>query len=171
MADKKPATPSDDLDIAIAEPSNSGALATDTVTPDDDDTELSIRTATMTDRLRGGTDKLAGQVGEKARGFVAQGLERASEALTNVARMVGDTADGIGERVGPEYGEYARKAASALDDAGRSLANKNPDELIDDTREFVRKSPGMALAGAAVVGFVLARLVKSGLGADRDRED
>jgi len=35
--------------------------------------------------------------------------------------------------------------------------------LIEDTRGFVRKSPGIALAGAAVIGFVLVRLVKSGL--------
>ena len=48
-----------------------------------------------------------------------------------------------------------------------ALAAKSPDELIDDTRDFVRKSPGIALAGAAVVGFVLARLVKTGL-ADSD---
>ena len=36
--------------------------------------------------------------------------------------------------------------------------------MIDDTRNFVRKSPGVALAGAAVIGFALVRLVKSGLG-------
>ena len=39
-----------------------------------------------------------------------------------------------------------------------SIASKDADELIDDTREFVRKSPGVALAGAAIVGFALARL-------------
>ncbi len=44
-----------------------------------------------------------------------------------------------------------------------TLANKDPDELIDDTRGFVRKSPGIALAGAAIIGFVLARLIKTGL--------
>ena len=83
--------------------------------------------------------------------------------------MVGDTAGGIDERLGEEYGEYARKAAGAIDRAAVSLGNKDPDELIDDTREFVRKSPGVALAGAAMVGFVLARLVKSGL-APEDRD-
>jgi hypothetical protein len=38
---------------------------------------------------------------------------------------------------------------------------------IDDTRVFVRKSPGVALAGAAIVGFALARLIKSGLDSGR----
>ena len=63
----------------------------------------------------------------------------------------------------PEYGDYARRAADAIEDAANSLAAKDPDELIDDTRDFVRKSPGVALAGAAIVGFALARLIKSGL--------
>jgi ElaB/YqjD/DUF883 family membrane-anchored ribosome-binding protein len=41
--------------------------------------------------------------------------------------------------------------------------------LIEDTRDFVRNSPGLAVAGAAIVGFVVARLLKSGL--NRDEED
>ncbi len=85
--------------------------------------------------------------------------------------MVGDTADGIEERLGADYGDYARRAAGAIENAANSLASKDPDELIDDTREFVRKSPGIALAGAAVVGFVLARLIKSGLPASREDDD
>ena len=56
---------------------------------------------------------------------------------------------------------------TAIEDAANSLAAKDPDELIDDTRDFVRKSPGVALAGAAVVGFALARLVKTGLDSDK----
>ncbi len=37
----------------------------------------------------------------------------------------------------------------------------------------MRNSPGIALAGAAVVGFVVARLLKSGLasGEDDDEDD
>jgi hypothetical protein len=34
----------------------------------------------------------------------------------------------------------------------------------------VRNSPGVALAGAAVVGFVVARLLKTGLARDDDDE-
>jgi ElaB/YqjD/DUF883 family membrane-anchored ribosome-binding protein len=122
----------------------------------------------MIERLRSGRERLSGQAAGRARGFVSQGLERSAETLSNVSRMVGETADGIDDRLGPEYGEYARRAATAIEDAATSLASKDPDELIDDTREFVRRSPGVALAGAAVVGFALARLVKSGLAGVRE---
>jgi hypothetical protein len=123
----------------------------------------------MLEKVKEGRGKLAGQAAEKTRGLVGQGLERSSEALANVSKLVGDTASGLDERLGEEYGDYARKAATAIDDVANSLASKDPDELIEDTRNFVRKSPGVALAGAAIVGFALARLIKSGFDDARDR--
>jgi ElaB/YqjD/DUF883 family membrane-anchored ribosome-binding protein len=125
----------------------------------------------LADRFRSGREQLAGQAGDKARGFVTQGLERSSEALANVARMIGDTAPGIEERLGPESGDYARRAAGSIENVANTIAEKDPDELIDDTRNFVRNSPGVALAGAAVVGFVIARLLKTGLGTSGRNDD
>ena len=127
----------------------------------------------IADKIRRGTENLSSQAGEKARGLVSQGLERSAEALGNVAKLVGDTAPGIEDRLGAEYGDYARRAATAIEDAANAIAEKDPDELIEDTRNFVRNSPGIALAGAAVVGFVVARLLKTGLakGDDDDDED
>ena len=122
----------------------------------------------MVGKVRDGGNRLAEQAADKTRGLVGQGLERSSEALANVSKLVGDTAEGLEERLGAEYGDYARKAAGAIEDVANRLAAKNPDELIDDTRAFVRKSPGVALAGAAIVGFALARLVKSGLDSGKD---
>ena len=135
-------------------------------------TDASARTKTGTaviERVKSEGDKLSGQAADKARGLVAQSIERSSEALANVSRLVGDTAAGLDERLGEEYGDYARKAAATIENTANNLAAKDADELIDDTREFVRKSPGIALAGAAIVGFALARLIKSGLGSNDDR--
>jgi ElaB/YqjD/DUF883 family membrane-anchored ribosome-binding protein len=169
-----------ETEIEPGPPANVGALAVDPSSNDDPSGSIILKGKNMTsklrdsaiaDKIRDGGEKLAGQAGEKTRDLVSQGLQRTSETLGNVAKMVGDTAGGIDERLGAEYGDYARKAASALDKAAGSIGRKNPDELIDDTRTFVRNSPGIALAGAAVVGFVMARLLKSGLASNRDDED
>ncbi len=120
------------------------------------------------DSLRSGSEKLSGQAADKARGLVGQGLERGSEALANVSKLIGDTASGLDDRLGPQYGDYARKAATTIEETANRLASKDADELIEDTRGFVRKSPGVALAGAAVLGFALVRLVKSGLDQSSD---
>jgi hypothetical protein len=125
----------------------------------------------IAERLRSGGERLANQAGDRARGFVSQGLERTSEALANVAKMVGDTAPGIDERLGEEYGDYARRAAGTIENVANTIAEKDPDELIENTRTFVRNSPGIALAGAAVVGFVVARLLKTGLAREENDED
>ena len=124
----------------------------------------------LIDRVRSGGEKLSSQAADKARGLVGQGLERSAEALANVGKLVGETADGLDDRLGEEYGEYARRAAGAIEDAANNLASKDPDELIDDTREFIRRSPGVALAGAAIAGFAIARLIKSGLSGDESEE-
>jgi ElaB/YqjD/DUF883 family membrane-anchored ribosome-binding protein len=183
-----------------AEPVNTGAIATDraaTERAQDGDTLTIEDTALVTEkkisapkgdaerpivgsgspegglaeRFRNGREKLASEAGDRARGLVGQGLERTAETLANVSKMVGDTADGIEERLGPEYGDYARRAAGAIENVANTIAEKDPDELLEDTRNFVRNSPGIALAGAAVVGFVVARLIKSGLSRDEDEDD
>jgi ElaB/YqjD/DUF883 family membrane-anchored ribosome-binding protein len=147
-----------------------GASERSTVTRLKPEREVAAAESRIADRVRSGADKLSSQAGEKARGLVGQGLERSAEALTNVSKLVGETAPGIEERLGAEYGDYARRAASAIENTANAIADKDPDELIEDTRNFVRNSPGLALAGAAVVGFVLARLLKTGLAKDDDED-
>ena len=130
------------------------------------DTATTSRSSTVRDSLKTGTDKIKGAASDRALGFLGQGIERSSGALTNISALVGDTAANLDERLGQEYGDYARSAAASIDKAANSLAAKQPDELFEDARSFVRKSPGIALAGAAILGFALVRVVKSGLDTD-----
>ena len=178
MGDDRTAALPDGTDTVIAGASNEGdTMTADTEVTQDGDVPTPRSTGSsgsqtgLADRFREGREQLTSQAGERARGLVTQGLERTAEALANVSRMVGDTAPGIEERLGTEYGDYARRAAGAIENVANTIADKDPDELIEDTRNFVRNSPGIALAGAAVVGFVVARLVKSGLGTTEEDDD
>ena len=36
------------------------------------------------------------------------------------------------------------------------------DDIVEDTRNFVRKSPALAIGAAAAVGFLLTRLIRAG---------
>jgi ElaB/YqjD/DUF883 family membrane-anchored ribosome-binding protein len=164
MADKNTGALPEGTDEIVTGTSGSPAKAR-TLVPE---REVAAAESRLAERVRTGADKLSSQAGEKARGLVSQGLERSAEALTNVSKLVGDTAPGIEDRLGTEYGDYARRAASAIESTANAIAEKDPDELIEDTRNFVRNSPGLALAGAAVIGFVVARLFKTGLARDDD---
>ncbi|PWG01251.1 hypothetical protein [Sphingosinicella humi] len=106
---------------------------------------------------------LRDQASGKAREYAVDGKTRAADALGEFSRAVSESAQSIDERLGAEYGDYARRAADAVSGFADTLRSKDVDELIDDARAIVRKSPVIAIGTAAAVGFALARLIKSGM--------
>nr|WP_314445409.1 hypothetical protein [uncultured Sphingomonas sp.] len=99
----------------------------------------------------------------RARGFVGEGLKSGSTTLGSIAGIIEDTVEQIGERLGPQYGDYAKTASQTIQRYAATLENKDPDELVDDARALIRKSPTVAITGAAILGFGLVRLLKAGL--------
>lgn len=122
----------------------------------------------VTDQVRGQIYNLRDQAGGKVREFADTGKTRATDMLEELSRVVADTADSIDERLGNNYGEYARKAADGVSGFAESLRGRDVDELYDNVRSAVRKSPGLAIGIAAVVGFTLVRLVKAGMPEDNE---
>lgn len=97
---------------------------------------------------------------DKAVELAKEGKAGASKAISSLGKMVEENAATIDEKVGLKYGQYARSAARSMQDAATKLDAKELEELGEDAREFVRKSPGLAVGMAAVAGFMLARLFK-----------
>lgn len=114
-------------------------------------------------QIREGASSLRDQATTKVREYAVDGKARASTALDDFSRVVSDAADSIDERLGEQYGQYARQAADAVSGFADTLRQKDVDELYDDARDVVRKSPVVAIGLAAAVGFALVRLVKSGM--------
>ena len=102
--------------------------------------------------------------GEQAKGkageLAADGKSKLAEALSALGRAVFDTAPTVDDKLGAKYGDYARSASRSLQDASTRLDTKSVEELGEDARELVRKSPGLAVGIAAVGGFLLARLFR-----------
>jgi ElaB/YqjD/DUF883 family membrane-anchored ribosome-binding protein len=121
-----------------------------------------------TQTLKDEAGKLGNQAAEQARAFAGQGKDRATGALDDVANMFRNAADEVDSRLGAEYGRYARSAADGIAGFAESLRGKEVDDLLDNASDFVRKSPAIAVGTAAAVGFVLARLIKSGIDAAGD---
>ena len=99
----------------------------------------------------------------KAKSAASQGKERTGNAIENLSKMIEDSARTIDNNVGEKYGNYARSAADAVSSFAEKLNAKEIDEMVEDARGFVRKSPAVAIGAAAVVGFLLSRLIKSGM--------
>ena len=96
----------------------------------------------------------------KGKELATEGKVKTSEGLRALSRTINENAYQVDEKLGAKYGEYARTASSALEDYAGKLDEKNVDELVEDGREFVRKSPGLAIGIAAAAGFMISRIFR-----------
>ena len=105
---------------------------------------------------------MAEQARGKAGELAKDGKARTSDAIAGLGKIVSDNADTIDEKLGTRYGDYARTAARSMQETAAKIESKDLNELGDDARQFVRKSPGLAVGIAAVAGFFFARLFRGG---------
>ena len=105
-------------------------------------------------------DDFASTAKTRAAELARDGKSKASEALTSLGRVVNENAPTIDENLGRQYGNYARTASRKLEETAQRLEQKSVEEIGEDAREFVRKSPATAVGLAALAGFMLARLFR-----------
>ncbi|MDG6079576.1 hypothetical protein E3U23_10255 [Erythrobacter litoralis] len=105
-------------------------------------------------RLKGDDAKMKGKE------LAVEGKGQASKGLRTLGEKVNENAYRVDETLGAKYGDYARSASSSLAGYADRLDEKSVDELTEDAREFVRKSPGLAVGMAAVAGFMLSSLFR-----------
>jgi ElaB/YqjD/DUF883 family membrane-anchored ribosome-binding protein len=121
-----------------------------------------------------GTERLVSQVREQVstiksqattriKGMADEGKEKATGLLDDFSEVITDAAKAVEGKFGEDYGAYAHRAAGAVSGLAEKVRGKSVDDLIDDTRDFVRKSPAIAIGIAAIAGFALIRLLKTGL--------
>lgn len=147
------ATATTDFDVDPAHGADTGAAGTDDAKP-----RLDAKQA-----IRDGASKAAGQATEKLRAYADDGKERAGTALDQLSQLLTDAATQVDGKLGEQYGQYARSAADQVQGFADTVRNKDIDDLIEDARGFVKASPGVAIGIAATLGFVVARLVQSGV--------
>jgi ElaB/YqjD/DUF883 family membrane-anchored ribosome-binding protein len=105
-------------------------------------------------------DPIKDQAGKTAKSAAGVAKEKTGTAMQSLAKLIADTAGTVDAKLGPQYGDYARQAAESVAGAADTLDTKDVDQLLGEARDFVRKSPAVAIGAAAVVGFVLMRLAK-----------
>jgi len=116
--------------------------------------------------------EIAGKAGDKLKDAAASGKSMAADAVHGLADAARDVAgkldDGGPDSGGARVAGYARKAADGMDRFSASLKSKELDELAADARAVVRQHPAIVVGAAAVIGFALARFLKSGSAGGRD---
>lgn len=94
--------------------------------------------------------------------------ERAGQATTKVGSTIHTFADAI-RQAGDNLGEHdqtlaarlVREAADGLEGFSRALAEKRPEEMLNDVRELGRRNPAAFIAGSVLAGLALGRFLRA----------
>jgi len=129
--------------------------------------EARERTAALTETVAATASEYtekAGEYAEQAKvvalDLARQGKGKATAALSTLGETIETNAGVIDEKLGVQYGDYARGAAHTLQSTAATLEAKDIPEIGEEIVTFVKKSPVKALGIAAVTGFVLSRFLR-----------
>jgi len=126
----------------------------------------------LADTVRSQADQVKGELSGQAREMLAETrgqlqdqadmqAVRLARALFQVGSQAVALSDGRPEEAGPLV-DYAEQAATWLDTCASHIEERGIEGLAGDVVDFARRRPGVFLAGAAVVGFGVGRLIRSG---------
>jgi hypothetical protein len=122
--------------------------------------------------VRGQADEVRAELVDQAREMLAETRDqiqgqadvqalRLARAVHQVGGQAVALSDGRPAQAGPLV-DYAEAAATWLDRVACHIEERGVEGLATDVVDFARRRPGVFLAGAAVVGFGIGRLIRSG---------
>lgn len=157
-------TPPADTSFQPAAPLKDTGPQVDTTTDTDGSSgTAAVKVAETAGTVKQGAAGLREQATDRVRLFAEDGKTKATDALGQLTQLLNDAATQVDDKLGQQYGQYARNAAEQVQSFTSSLDETSVDELFDQARALVKKSPGVAVGVAAAVGFVAARLVSAGV--------
>ena len=121
------------------------------------------RTSGIAGQVRDQINTLKSQAGDRARSFADDGKGQATTFLQTVAQIVADAAGSVEERLGSQYSGIGHRASTSINSLASTLDERSVDDLLDDAKSFVQRSPALAIGAAALIGFAVARVLRSGI--------
>ena len=94
----------------------------------------------LVNQVKEQVSSLRGQAADRVRGFADEGKGCVTGLLENVSEVINDAARSVDEKLGEDYGDYAHRAANAVADFAGRIRDRSIDDILDDTRDFVRKT-------------------------------
>jgi hypothetical protein len=115
---------------------------------------------TATDALRQQASQFAEEVGHELERTGEGQKARGVDALRRVARAI-DSAAAELENQSPAVARSVHDAARKVDGISDNLSHRDIHELVDSAIQLARTQPALFIGGSVVVGFALARFLKS----------
>ena len=134
-------------------------------TANQDVRELAGTVRTQADQVKGELAGQARELLEETRDQLQVQADmqagRLAAALSQLGYQAVALASGRPEEAGP-LTQYAEQAASWMDTCAAEIEERGLEGIAADVTDFARRRPGVFLAGAAVLGFGVGRMIRSG---------
>ena len=107
----------------------------------------------------GRAQEQARRYGQRAMDAVESGRESAASTLDSAAAGIRAKADSLPG--GADVSRFARRAADKMGGAAQYLRDHEVKDMMSGVESFVKDHPAQALLGAALVGFLAGRSMRS----------
>lgn len=98
---------------------------------------------------------------KKAEESLSDQKRRTTQQFESVSSALRDTSANLRERQEDRIAEFADTAAEQVDRLSGYLSNRSVGELMEEVENIARREPALFLGGAALLGIVGARFLKS----------
>ena len=115
----------------------------------------------LTRQAREQAGELANRGGEQVKSQLANQKHEAAQRLMPVQTALRETAQQLRKQGQDSMGQYADKAADGVERVSGYLRETDVDEMTEEVRGFARSRPAIFLGGAATLGFLATRFLKS----------
>ena len=111
--------------------------------------------------FRDGAFQLRSHAGGTVRGMAEQAKSQVAGSLDGLVQLAHEIVSRLGAADSSPVARFGHQAAGALSDWSATVHDKSVDELLEDSRAIVRRSPALALGVAVATGFALSRFLRS----------
>ncbi len=123
--------------------------------------QLAQKAGQVVDQAQQQTSQAVDQVRGNAFQMMDQQKQRAADGLGSVAQALHQTGDNLGNSQQDALGQYAHRAADAVDQFSQQLRTKSAEQLLSEAQDFARREPEVFLGGAVLLGLLAARFFKA----------
>ena len=113
------------------------------------------------ERLTQAASGVLDQAGRTAETQASRTMDKAGEALDQVARAVRDSGNQLREQR-PEIAGIADTAAEKVEQVSAYLREHDAREVFSEAERFARRQPALVVGGGLALGLVIGRLLRSG---------
>ena len=114
------------------------------------------------DRAKETASSLASDAQQRFQGYMDQQVAASADLAGRVAGVIKTAAEEL-DPTSPALGGMVRSAGERVQDLSQQFRYKTAEEVLTETRDFVRRKPALVFGAAAALGFVAYRVLNAGM--------